>query len=257
MGYVKADVDNLGTILREGFKGTKLSISRFATLSRLLETFFAGYLQVKMETDFREIYTVFSGGDDFFVLGPWDKSIQFASTMRKDFSLFCASNPDLTFSAGIYLTKPHDPLSYCAEMVEEKLKRSKRKEGKDRLTLFNQTVRWKDFEEKILKGVEQVIDWLEKEPPIVSVGFINSLRRYGEMAERSNIHAPSLGVQTEFLRFVPLLVYDIKRNLTKERQKAAFDWTEDLIPTVGKPQGGENLEFLRTIMDYVLTYTRS
>jgi hypothetical protein len=30
-----------------------------------------------------------------------------------------------------------------------------------------------------------------------------------------------------------------------------------LIPTVDKPQGGENLEFLRTIMDYVLTYTRS
>ncbi len=108
-----------------------------------------------------------------------------------------------------------------------------------------------------MKEAEQIIEWLEREPPIVSRGFINNLRRYGEMAESSNIHNPSLGVNTEFLRFVPLLVYDIKRNLTKEGQRVALSWAEDLIPTVDKPKGGENLEFLRTIMDYVLTYTRS
>jgi len=257
IGYVKADVDNMGLILREGFKDTRLSISRFATFSRLLETFFSGFLQVRMEKIFKEHYTVFSGGDDLFVLGPWNKSIEFANTIRKEFSRFCANNPDLTFSAGIYLTKPYDPISFCAEIVEEKLKSSKRKEGKDRITLFNQTVSWKDLEEKILKEAEQIIEWLEREPPIVSRGFINNLRRYGEMAESSNIHNPSLGVNTEFLRFVPLLVYDIKRNLTKEGQRVALGWAEDLIPTVDKPQGGENLEFLRTIMDYVLTYTRS
>ena len=88
IGYLKADVDNMGIILREGFSDTKLSISRFATFSRSLETFFSGYLQSKMENDFKEIYAVFSGGDDFFVLGPWDKSINFANTIRKDFSLF-------------------------------------------------------------------------------------------------------------------------------------------------------------------------
>ena len=77
------------------------------------------------------------------------------------------------------------------------------------------------------------------------------------MAESSRIYEPSSGVRTEFLRFVPLLVYDIKRNLKKEEQKAAFDWSEDLIPTVDKPHGGHNLEFLKTIMEYVLIYTRS
>lgn len=257
IGYVKADVDNMGLILREGFKDTRLSISRFATFSRLLETFFAGYLQARMEETFKELYTIFSGGDDLFVLGPWNKAIEFANSIRKEFSRFCASNPDITFSAGIYLTKPYNPISYCAEIVNEKLKNSKGKEGKDRITLFNQTVRWKDLEEKILREANQIIEWLEREPPVVSRGFINNFRKYGEMAESSNIFEPSLGVSTEFLRFVPLLVYDIKRNLTKEGQKVALVWAEDLIPTVDKPQGGENLEFLRTIMDYVLTYTRS
>ena len=259
IGYLKADVDNMGTIFREGFKETRLSISRFVTLSRSLETFFSGYLQTKMakDPDFKEIYTIFSGGDDCFVLGPWDKIIDFVRLLRKEFSLFCGTNPDLTFSAGIYLTKAVEPLSYCAEIVEEKLKESKGKEGKDRITLFNQTVKWRDLDEKILRGANQVIEWLEREPPIVSRSFVNSLRRYGEMAESSNIHTPSLGVKTEFLSFIPHLVYDIKRNLTKETQKVAFEWAEDLIPTVAKPQGGEYLKYLRTIMDYVLTSTRS
>jgi CRISPR-associated protein Csm1 len=257
IGYVKADVDNLGLILREGFKDTKLSISRFATFSRSLETFFSGYLQAKMEADFRENYTVFSGGDDFFIAGPWDKSVEFASTIRKDFSVFCANNPDLSFCAGIALAKPHEPISYCADMADRNLKKSKRKEGKDSITLFNQTVRWSEFGERILKEAKQITEWLEKEPPLVSRGFVNRLRRYGEMAEKSSIHEPSSEVETEFLKFVPLLVHDIRRNLTRKGQEIALDWAEDLIPTVDKPKGGENLEFLMTIMDYVLTYTRS
>jgi CRISPR-associated protein Csm1 len=256
IGYVKADVDNMGLILRDGFKDTKLSISRFATFSRLLETFFAGYLQVKMKSDFKELYTIFSGGDDFFVLGPWDKSIEFANIIRKDLSLFCANNPDLTFSAGIFLTKPHEPISYCAEVVEEKLRNSKRKEGKDKITLFDQTVDWDELE-KILTEAKKIIKWLKEEIPIVSRGFIHKLRKYGEMAQESRICEAPAEVKTEFLKFIPLLVYDIKRNLTREGQRIALDWAEDLIPSIDKPHGGQNLEFLRTIMDYVLTYTRS
>ena len=163
----------------------------------------------------------------------------------------------MTFSAGIHLTKPHDPLSYCAEVVEEKLRNSKRKEGKDGVTVFNHTMSWKDLDERVLGEAKQIIEWLKKEPPIVTRGFINNLRKYGEMAESSNIHTPSQGVKTKFLRFVPLLAYDIKRNLTKESQKLALNWAEDLFPTADNPRGGKNLEFLRTIMDYVLTYTRS
>jgi len=52
-------------------------------------------------------------------------------------------------------------------------------------------------------------------------------------------------------------VYDIKRNLAKDFQKSAFNWTEELIPSINNPKGGENLEFLKTIMDYVLIFTRS
>jgi CRISPR-associated protein Csm1 len=256
LGYLKADVDNMGIVLREGFKDTKLSISRFTALSRSLETFFSGHLQFEMENKFKEIYCVFSGGDDFFVLGPWDKVIEFANTIRKEFSSFCGNNPDLTFSAGIHLSKPHEPISYCAEMAQKTLEKSKGKEGKDRITLFTQTVSWKDLE-RILDEAKKIIDWLEREPPVITRGFVHNLKKYGEMAQKSRICEAPIEVKTEFLKFIPLLVYDMKRNLTKEGQKVALTWAEDLIPSIDNPGGGENLQFLSTVMDYVLTYTRS
>jgi len=256
IGYIKGDVDNMGLIIREGFKNTKMTISRFATFSRLLEAFFAGHLQVKMEDCFKEIYTVFSGGDDFFVIGPWDKAIKFVKGVRGDFSQFCANNSDFTFSTGVFLAKSHEPISFCAEMVEKNLKKSKRKEVKDKITLFSQTVSWRELDE-ILNEANKIIDWLKKQPPIITRAFAHNLRKYGEMAYESQIFAASAEVKTKFLRFVPLLVYDTKRNLTKREQEEAVTWVEGFIPSVGKPHGAESLKFLRTIMDYVLTYTRS
>ncbi|GAH45112.1 unnamed protein product, partial [marine sediment metagenome] len=39
-------------------------------------------------------------------------------------------------------------------------------------------------------------------------------------------------------------------------QKEVFLWAEDLRPSKNKPTGGDNLPYLRAIMEYVLTYTR-
>lgn len=261
LGYIKGDVDGLGDILRNGFgsaklkdkhkrRGVKPSISRFTTFSRMLETFFSGYLQIKLKKDFETMYTVFSGGDDFFVIGPWNKAIEFVQELRKQFSRFCATNSDLTFSAGIILSKPYEPVSFCAKSVEERLKDSKRQEGKDAITIFNQTVGW-DTLDKILIESNKVIEWLGRKPPLISRSFAHNLREYGEMSQQ---YEKTRNV--EYLKFVPLLAYDISRNLTFERQREAFEWATELIPSKTNPHGGDNLPYLRIIMEYVLTYTR-
>ena len=213
----------MGLIIREGFKNTKMTVSRFATFSRLLETFFAGYLQTKMKGNYKEIYTVFSGGDDFFVIGPWDKIINFAKEIRREFSRFCGGNSDLTFSAGVFLAKSHEPVSYCSEMVEENLKKSKRKEGKDKITLFNQTVSWNELD-KILNEANRIIDWLKSQPPIITRAFAHNLRKYGEMAYESQIFDSLEIINTKSLRFVPLLIYDAKTVLSKldQNRKSSY-----------------------------------
>ena len=255
LGYVKADVDNLGEILREGFKKTKPSISRFSTFSQMLEIFFAGYLNVKLKNDFKDTYTVFSGGDDFFLIGPWNQTIDFAYLMRKEFTGFCAENPDMKFSCGVIFSKPHEPLSYCAKRVEEKLKASKSLQDKDRITLFDQTVRWVDME-RILNEARRVTAWLTNQPPIISRGLVYNLREYGDMAIKSGIVFNASEIKTQYLGFVPLLTNDINRNLSKPEQQEAYAWAEDLRVTTSKPKGGENLPYLRAIIEYVLTFTR-
>jgi CRISPR-associated protein Csm1 len=222
----------------------------------MLETFFAGYLQVKLESDFKDLYTIFSGGDDFFIVGPWNRTIDIVKETRKEFSRFTGDNPDFTFSAGIILTKPAEPISFCARMAEDKLKDSKLQEGKDRITLFNQTISWDELN-KILIEANKVVEWLEKDPPIISRAFAYNLLEYGEMAYISNIFNPSKGIETNYLKFVPLLTYDIARNLARKEQQEAFDWSQMFLPSKDKPFGADHLLYLRIIMEYVLTYTRS
>lgn len=255
LGYIKADADNMGKILREGFGNTGLSLSGYVAFSRMLETFFSGHLHIHSKTEYREIYTVFSGGDDFFIIGPWDKAIDFVSTMRREFYHFCADNPDLAFSAGVILAKPHEPLSYCTHITEAKLEDSKKQDGKDSITLFDNSLHWNELDKVIIEA-KKIIEWSQKEPPVISRRSVHNFREYGSMAEKSGILTGE-EKDTRYLKFVPLLTYDINRNLSKDYQKDAYTWAMELRPTVDKPQGGDNLPYLRTIMEYVLSYTRS
>jgi len=248
LGYLKADVDNLGKILRSGIKNP--SISRMTTFSRMLEVFFAGYLQTRLKKDYPDLYTVFSGGDDFFIVGPWNRVIDFAKEIRSQFSKFCGDNPDLTFSAGIILAKDHEPISLCTESAEKELKESKTGE-KDSITLFNHTLKWSELTKNILPEAQQLIKWLKTEPPKVSRAFIYNLRQYGNMYQQYEKTR-----ETRYLKFVPLLNYDIYRNLTKKEQQEVKDWALKLSPTIIKDKFEDTLPYLRVITEYVLTYTR-
>lgn len=256
LGYLKGDVDNLGLILREGFSTRKSTMARTAMFARVLDTFFSGYLYMKTASDFKDMYIVFSGGDDFFVIGPWNKCIDFAQALRKDFSEFCGGNPDLTFSAGIFLAKPHDPISFCSKLADQRLEYSKEQKGKDKVTLFNHTITW-DETGIILREVAKITEWFKQEPPVIQRNLVYRLREYGEMAHYSNIFGKDVPINTKYLKFVPLLIYDINRNLAKENQSEAYQWAINLVPCTSKPAGGNLLPYLDSIMEYVLTYTRS
>ena len=250
LGYLKGDVDNLGEILRKGFDSTKPSVSRFSAFSQMLEIFFAGHLGIRIESDFKDIYTVYSGGDDFFLIGPWNQAIEFAHAVRSEFLSFCANNGDLTFSCGIFLAKPHEPLSFCASMVETELKKAKDYLSKDRITIFNQPLTWDELV-KVIREARRVIEWMGVKPPIVSRGLAHNLRAYGNMYQLYRATK-----ETGHLRFVPALAYDIKRNLARRDQETARLWAASLSPGMLKEAEEDNLPFLRTIMEYVLTFTR-
>ena len=177
IGVLKMDVDNLGLIFTlglepgagvEGSQSRFRSISRISTVSRQLSLFFNGIVAAacrevfsswseasdwgkrvrKDNSDVSNIfYTVFSGGDDLFVIGPWDRIIELAVLIRSLFKDFTCHNPNLTISAGIFVCKPKYPIALAAAKAEDALEQSKRK-GKNRITVLGETATW-DYEDRL------------------------------------------------------------------------------------------------------------
>ena len=143
LGVLKADVDNLGIIMLEGLPPEKFTLARLATLSRQMHFFFCFYLPylLQKEKDFQDTYTVFAGGDDLFVIGPWSKILSLARTIPKEFARYVGHNEMIHLSAGVVLAKPHVPMQHLAAMAEEALEAAKTGE-KNALCLFGEVVSW-------------------------------------------------------------------------------------------------------------------
>jgi CRISPR-associated protein Csm1 len=213
LGAFKADVDNLGFIFSIGLND-RLSISRFAGMSRMLNHFFADYLVDKISREFRDVYVVFAGGDDMFLIGPWTKMVEFAALVQKEFSRFVAGNPEVTISAGLAVTKPGLPVQGIASLVEELLEQSKKRESKEKeklknaVTLFDTTVGWGHFEELL-----ETADWLERlvVDGKVTAGLARRLMQYSDdfLAFKSGDIARGI--------YLSHMSYDFVRNVDEEK----------------------------------------
>ncbi|MDG4550442.1 MAG: type III-A CRISPR-associated protein Cas10/Csm1 [Candidatus Contendobacter sp.] len=185
---LKGDVDNLGAIFQRGL--SEPTFARMAALSRQLNAFFAVYLPAlcQSQSEFRNTYTVFAGGDDFFLIGPWHSQIQLAARMRREFARYVAGNPGITFSAGLTMTKPGLPIRALGELAEDALEHAKDHETDPLLTpalknavcCFGQTVGWSIFAE-LLKGRDE-LERLAHDLKL-STGYLYGLLRLIDMAE--------------------------------------------------------------------------
>ena len=146
---LKGDVDNLGTLFQAGL--AEPTFAKMAALSRQMNAFFALYLPALCATQFQNTYTVFAGGDDFFLIGPWHSTQQLAETMASDFKRYVAENPHITFSAGMVMTKPGLPMHTLATQAESALEAAKAANAeqpearKNAVVVFGERVRWQDW----------------------------------------------------------------------------------------------------------------
>ncbi len=144
---LKGDIDNLGTLFQRGLE--EPTFAKMAALSRQVNAFFAVWLPWYCAEHYPDTYTVFAGGDDFFLIGPWHSTLKLADDMRREFTRYVAGNADITFSAGLVMTKPGLPVRYLAETAEAALEAAKQhKKGdqqKNAVCAFNHTVGWDDF----------------------------------------------------------------------------------------------------------------
>ncbi|MCS6859779.1 MAG: type III-A CRISPR-associated protein Cas10/Csm1 [Abditibacteriales bacterium] len=231
LGVLKMDVDYLGLVFGLGLEPP--SVSRLATLSSAFEMFFGGWLNIlcqDVSCDWKQgretaddkplpvdggvFYTLYAGGDDVFVIGPWDATLWLARAVNADFRRFVGDNPNLSLSAGVVCVKPKFPVPRFAELAERALKRAK--EGRDdtddallrrgdRITLFDTAVPWQRANELL-----QLADELEKkvESNEVSKSFVYFLLRLHE-AYFADPDCPSL-------LWVPRFHYQLARRVPQQ-----------------------------------------
>ena len=211
----KADVDNLGLIFSTGL-GDKMSMSRFAGLSRMFNHFFSDHLVDIIQEKFPDLYIVFAGGDDLFILGPWTMITEFARTISESFASYTGYNQDISISAGIAVVKPRMPINTIAHEAESGLELAKKnkvgKRAKNSVTMFDKSVSWDEFEKLALEG-----EWLEKMAlnNTITMGLLTRLLKY------SNEHLAFMGGDIRKGIYISHMRYDFARNLSQHVNEEA------------------------------------
>ena len=163
LGVLRADVDNLGSAVSSGFDKVYNSISRNTALSRNLSIFFKFYINNILKNPVfsldgdakprkRNAAIIYSGGDDLFIVGAWKDILEFSIDLYESFKKF--SLDSLTLSAGYGVYESKYPISYIAEDAGRLESLSKKKEGKNSITLFSPPV----FKKSTANNQERIIN---------------------------------------------------------------------------------------------------
>jgi len=150
---LKADIDKLGDTFRELYKE---DFRKFNRLSREVEFFFSDYITSLLKD--KNIYTVFAGGDDLFIIGEYREIVKIAKTIRDEFYKF--SLQKTTISMGLVMFKPTTPINFVSKLADEAEARAKIE--RDSIDIFGVSMKFDEFLE-IEEAFKKVTIFLEKE----------------------------------------------------------------------------------------------
>lgn len=164
-GVLRGDVDNLGRIFGEGL-GKNPPISKKVSLSQEIEVFFGKFLEDLVKSKTPNCSVIYSGGDDFFILGPWSDLPVIAEVISDEFKRYSGYNPYISVTMSIEVSPAKKyPVFRVANVSGENLdkaKEYKRKNGKskDALYFFGDIIGWEEFNEYSEKKLlmKQLID---------------------------------------------------------------------------------------------------
>ena len=155
LGALRMDVDNLGTIFRDGL-GKNATLSRMATLSESLRLFFEGYVpklcnvynqNLQKEKKKQILELIYAGGDDLFLVGGWSALPEIAKKIRDEFRCF-ATGDHVTLSGGIFIEHQKFPAHQFAEQSGEAEDAAKDlRQKKDAISFLQTPMSWQDFAE--------------------------------------------------------------------------------------------------------------
>jgi CRISPR-associated protein Csm1 len=176
LGILRMDVDNLGAIFIKGLPETDKNFAAYSTLSFMLDYFFSGYLNTIRNKDCYkdDVNILYSGGDDVFAVGKWDKLILFAEAIRRDFARFVGRD-DISISGGIVFVGEKYPISKAAALAgdaEDHAKQYNRnKFPKNAFNLFGENISWNYKVSAVEDGFIKIEEF-DKKDCIGEFGFV-------------------------------------------------------------------------------------
>lgn len=235
LGLLKADVDYLGFLFQYGLRRTvmnddRFTLSRLAQLSRMMDLYFTGYLKGLLHREFPDTYTVYAGGDDLLLIGPWTKMLELAWRIHETFRAYTGHNPNITLSAGLTLLKASHPVNRAIKEAEVFLETAKEAAGgqgtvRNRIcALMAKPLPWDRYKEK-LQDASWVIEQMQGENA-VSTGFV-----YHIMKIASDAEAVAEG-QVLKADWRARLAYHLSRNIKgyddADKKRRVVQWLERL-----------------------------
>jgi CRISPR-associated protein Csm1 len=157
---------------------------------------------------------VYSGGDDFVIVGPWAQVIRIAQRLRHDFTNW--TNGKLHFSAGVYITNPKEPIFESISQAQRYLEKAKEEPGKNAIQIGSTCIPWLRFD-AVFKLANDLAD--AENSGVISMAFIYGLYSICEDYERYKKKGEIIG-----LRYLSRLAAHVSRNLK-------LDWRGDVEKT--------------------------
>jgi CRISPR-associated protein Csm1 len=208
LGILRMDVDNLGNLFINGIPESKRSFSTYSTLSFYLDMFFSGYLnhirndfkyneddkERKCEYKYRDwVNILYSGGDDVFAVGRWDRIIEFANDIQKEFKRFTGRN-DITLSAGVAIVHNKFPIAKAAQITGEAESKAKNfpetapldEKLKNAICFFGETISWHKEFDYVSEMKDKFFELIKNEG--MSRGLLQKLMLFADTVKRNEEH---------------------------------------------------------------------
>lgn len=228
LAILKADVDLLGMVFSRGLRRSKatsdrMTLSRIAQLSRMLDLYFSGYFQGVIRREFPDTYTVYAGGDDLLLIGPWRQTLKLAQHVWSTFTAYTGNNANLTISAGLSLLHPNHPVNRAAQEAEAFLEKAKA-DGRNRIcAIIPKSMPWDRYRDR-LDDAQWIHDQMLGKDA-VGTGFVY---RIFELARDAQAAASGTTIKAGWRA---KLAYHLARNIKgkkEEKEARIVHWLEHL-----------------------------
>jgi len=195
LGILRMDVDGLGKRFIKGFD----SIEKYKEYSNSLTDFFEkGIKNLQEQKNYKDyLNIIYAGGDDLFIVGRWDKVIDFAELIHKEtenapFNKGVMDEDKIHISGGVAIVRATYPIAKAADLAGEAEEHAKQYDGekcgkkeygkKNAFHMLGKTISWYEFDE-VKKNKEEFVRLITKHS--LSKSLLHQIMLYSSIADRN------------------------------------------------------------------------